>query len=516
MPCLIIERDNYSVSIVHPQGSLDAVKMVASRCSRTIILLLLFLLTAANLQLSLSDFDRDPDRLPGSFIGQRIENPKIARAKVISLRASSISSTIGNPSFQSTRIAKRTICPVHVFYYDMIPTSYTKDLEVINMLMLRNTSGLENPVTEMVLAKLFETTPCRTQNPREADLYLVPYLHASDCRWTVGYAPACGQVSDSRIDLLLANLTFWNETTQNRHIFLLGHGASMSKPQLANMPLTLTLGPRFWTGNRARDLAPPSKGSIVVPIATEFSHLQPSAIRSRRQEWWTRPRKYSFSYFFGRSNAQATNDRRLFRFHFEQDILAQGSALVGGLPYRMVQINYRNFTEEEALSFYQESTFCPVLSGDMCWQARFFHVLLSGCLPVVLEWETFIDRGKSWFVPTRKRKQYVAAVDCYPFFKKPLESDEGIGVDYELFVVRAKGNVHNTSDVSSLRLAMEGLLKDTRRLEEMQLNLMRFAPLLSYGLGKDAHSGEDAFALIVKALGRYVHSLDVERPSRSP
>jgi len=129
-------------------------------------------------------------------------------------------------------------------------------------------------------------------------------------------------------------------------------------------------------------------------------------------------------------------------------------------------------------------------------QKRFFDVIMSGCLPVVLAYNTSrVEGHKSWFRP-----EGVSVESSYPFAKGLF--DESVEIDYESFVVQVPDKVTNIKPI------LEAILEDPGELKRRQENMAKYAPLLSYGAGKDAHKYNDAFLQIVKAIMHYMNGLD--------
>lgn len=127
-------------------------------------------------------------------------------------------------------------------------------------------------------------------------------------------------------------------------------------------------------------------------------------------------------------------------------------------------------------------------------QKRFFDVIMSGCLPVVLSYnESRADGHKSWFRPGKATVE-----SSYPF-AKGLFDDESVAIDYESFVVEVPENVTN------IKPTLEALLADPSELRRRQENMAKYAPLLAYGMDKDAHKYDDAFLRIVKATRYYLN-----------
>jgi Exostosin family len=396
--------------------------------------------------------------------------------------------------------ATTATCPLRFFVYDNIAANFSSDLEDKVIEAIKAGSSHDNPNVDLALVKLFRTSPCKTTDPAQADLFVVPYLHCSHCIFGgYAYQAGCRQVPDSEISLVRQSLDYFNanESTREKHIFLASWGGGMTKRKIDRSPMILTVGPKSDRNN-----------GVLVPMVNARPEFQPSVLHSRSEDWWTRPRKYIFSYFYGKANPRMSRGHggRRFRVYFGDDIdrYAGGNTSLAGMPFLSHEISKKNFNEQEALNAYGDSVFCPVLAGDLCWQKRFYDVILSGCLPVVLEWTdpNRPEDWRTWFTPSGAAVSSVE--ECYPFMKGQFGNDDSIEIDYDEFVVRAPGNASNEEDVSSLRLTMEQLGKDTSRIHEMQLALMTAAQRMSFGLGVDAHQSNDAFAHILRALAHVV------------
>ena len=186
--------------------------------------------------------------------------------------------------------------------------------------------------------------------------------------------------------------------------------------------------------------------------------------------------------------------------------------LLGNKPYLMRQINKTTDTLQTFYDAYRDSILCLCLPGDGTAQKRFFDVIMSGCLPVVIEWKIYNDTDISWFMPDNiplQNNEWKFALTShaltaptsatYPYWNN---------IDYKSFVVRVPGNVHNISDMSHILPYLENnILNNATLLRQMQLSLMKYAPLFSWGMGSDAHVYEDAFTELLKVLKQYVNTL---------
>lgn len=147
---------------------------------------------------------------------------------------------------------------------------------------------------------------------------------------------------------------------------------------------------------------------------------------------------------------------------------------------------------------YEESIFCPTLPGDTPTQKRFFDVILMGCIPVVMSFSTPEGQpdARSWHNPGGEYME-----NSYPWAKGSGSIDPEHEIDYRSFVVEIKDNVTN------IRPTIEALLKNYTEIRRLQLNLMKYAPYFSYGMGTDSHKHPDAFSQIMESMKFYLAGL---------
>jgi hypothetical protein len=389
---------------------------------------------------------------------------------------------------------------LRIFIYQDLPTAFTSDIEGMINLTAR---VQENVATELALMQLFRTSACRTKDPSQADLFLVPYMHFSDCRLTDGYGFGCSQVADSKMNLLFKSLGHYNDTTKPRHLFINVYDDIMSKKQMSKVNAKLTSGPR---------LSHHGPGVMVVPIFNDDPRYQPSVLLSYNESWWTRPRKYAFTAFYGGRNPRmGPRQPRRFRDYFWKSVKREYPHEIGGLPYISQKLPSQSKVDMYAM--YRDSVVCPILPGDNPWMRRFFDVIFSGCLPLVVEWPlSTVNEGSnksatSWWIPGG-----VSNLNNHPFIKGLIdnngnESNHMEWIDYDSFVVKAAGNPKDESNLTSILTAIESILNNPKELRRRQLNLMSYAPRLTYGLGLDAHKYDDAFSQIMRQLERYASKL---------
>ena len=156
-------------------------------------------------------------------------------------------------------------------------------------------------------------------DPNDADIFLVPYPHASHCRSpdeNAGWRHCEGIDWRSSWDLV-KSLPYFNEKTKNRHLFLLTQDLGNNHKLLEDMPLYVTLG---GSKNPHHDHEPPPNvTNIVIPPPITEPEYQPSTLAKRN---WTEQRNYSLYMNAG----LISPDRKVFA-----DILNHVKS-IGGLP----------------------------------------------------------------------------------------------------------------------------------------------------------------------------------------
>jgi hypothetical protein len=381
---------------------------------------------------------------------------------------------------------------IYVYEYDDIP--YNIGLGVEKNMAERYSSmniTYENFKADLAIIDLFRTFPGRTKNPDEADFFVVPYPHASHClqlNERKGWIHECRHISRSTIQNMIGGLMHY-QGNEKKHIFINTMEVWHAHPDLRNAPLSLTHGPRLNEGGY----------QIVIPYLSDDPSFQPSALIKRGEQWWLRPRELSLSYFFGSVNRNMRQNFRKYRGFFLEEVRANWTSpyLGNNLPYVVESLGSQQLHSKNGLgyfnSIYKHSVFCPVLPGDAPPQKRFFDVIIMGCIPVVLAFETeMTSQSKtSWHTPGGYPVE-----SSYPFVKQSNSISAENEIDYDSFVVKIK-------EVGEMRETLENLFRNHTEIQRLQLNLMKNAQYFLYGMGDDSHLHEDAFAKILQSLEYY-------------
>lgn len=136
-------------------------------------------------------------------------------------------------------------------------------------------------------------------------------------------------------------------------------------------------------------------------------------------------------------------------------------------------------------------------------QKRFFDVILMGCIPVVVSCPTnpFINNDGnrstvSWHTDGGRPYE-----DAYPWTPESGNVYPHHAIDYKSFVVEVP------CSIAEVRPTIENLMNNYTDIRRRQLNMMKYAPLLSYGMGADSHRYPDAFYQILQSLRHHVDNL---------
>ena len=375
---------------------------------------------------------------------------------------------------------------ISIYFYETLRKDVGEELvdKMRHQYAQRNNSET-NGQADIAIIDLFSSFPGRTDDPAKADMFVVPYPAASHCisKPTGVWLQACNHISDHLIKGgVFATLTHY-KGNENRHLFLNVLNQGNTKPIMRSTPLSITIGPRYQENN------------IIVPYLNNLASFQPSVIRSHDKSWWTRPRTYAITYFFGISNSKMKHSPRIWRKTFMEEVQTKWPDSLGGMPYA-IRVMTRGHKPPSRFftHMYKDSIFCPTLPGDTPPQKRFFDVIMMGCIPVVLAFETAGGGKISWHQPGGAPME-----NSYPWAKGAKATQPENEIDYRSFVVEVHGGVEN------FRPTLEALMQNYTEIRRRQLNLMKYASLLSYGMASDSHKHPDAFSKILESL-RY--SLD--------
>jgi hypothetical protein len=357
---------------------------------------------------------------------------------------------------------------------------------------------------DVVLSKLFAeyVGPSRTYNASEADLFIVPFpsqahLHCKGRQLPTYYEYLQRQLVD--------RLEHFTPATRHKHIFLSSAVLPASNKWLRSgaFPLVVSIGPVQKQCSASSDslLTPqrrPNCGQVVIPYANMNRRYQPGMVQPHNFRP-LRDRQYALVAKLNANISGNGLDRQRFLQSAEQHsqrhngLLAGKLMLVGELgPHRILG------NELNLLEAYRHAIFCPCLRGDEPPQKRFFDVILSGCLPVVLEYDSVEAGRPSWFAAGT-----AAVHNVYPFAQGTFYGVADMGIDYNEFFVRINGTCGPECILPQLE---DLLLHHMDHLQVMQDKMKRFASLFTFGMAEYALSTVDAVAAILVEARHFVRS----------
>eukprot|EP00928_Gymnodinium_smaydae_P014308 TRINITY_DN15218_c0_g1_i3.p1 TRINITY_DN15218_c0_g1~~TRINITY_DN15218_c0_g1_i3.p1 ORF type:complete len:517 (-),score=80.81 TRINITY_DN15218_c0_g1_i3:131-1681(-) len=228
---------------------------------------------------------------------------------------------------------------------------------------------------EVGLHEWFLSCPCRTDDPQKADFFFVP--HYTACHLNVETFTEAQ--SDALFSSLVSKLPYFNRTQGRDHVFVWGGGFGADGPfrswrKLAPDATFLMTEPELWNPYHDIDQASFSHHKdVLIPGRLGLMEVVSAALNAphpRERPYlgdfvgWNRPLHVSQG---GAADGSDSPRRQLLNLasvpdlHIRQDV-----------PYA------------EASRGALTARFCFVPRGKSAWSSRFFRVLFSGCVPVLL------------------------------------------------------------------------------------------------------------------------------------
>lgn len=348
---------------------------------------------------------------------------------------------------------------------------------------------------DVALAKLLTeyNGKLRTYNPQTADVLIVPYPFAA--------LRSCAQHRQVQVaDELLGELQFWNKETAHKHLFLSSTDPLAYKPRTQihlKAPLIATLG-HVQKACRAKAN---NCGQFVIPYMNTNEEYQPNRVGL---DFWkpVEKRDFAVAAMYNVNISGNGQPRALFLAAVNQHLNTTDGRLAG-LPIHVRgslgparQIG----SEKATLELYRNSIFCPILRGDEPPQKRFFDVMMSGCIPVVLEGATTNDP----LYPSHFAVGKTPSIRwVYPFSTGTFAGNDRMGIEYRDIVV----GVNATCGAPCILPVLEKLLlNDRKRLQKMQSMLGSVVSLFTYGLEANSRRYPDALAAALVKVRHYIHS----------
>jgi hypothetical protein len=375
---------------------------------------------------------------------------------------------------------------------------------------------------DVVIAKalLEYSGSLRTYDATKADVFVVPYPSSAHCACVSGKTARCKLKNKHLQDNLFANLAYLNNTSRKRHVFLTSGQSDVSQRLIQDQPLVVELEPR-------KDDCPfqSNCGRIATPYVNTNPDYQPDQVYRRL----SRPTNRTYALAAVMSTKIHKTTKKNVRAEFmnvSQSIMTSYTNQtsdryrrgIAGMPIMVSGIQGARTlsNERDILDLYQDSIFCPCFRGDTPAQKRIFDALLSGCIPVTIEYEESYDKRKypSHFegpnefesFDLRKHPSHfepggASIRTVYPFSSGSFKGNHDMGIDYSKIMVTIDGACGIPCLVPTLE---DLLLNHMDQVREMQEYIGRVARLFSFGMEHNSMKHIDAIAAILVRIHHYV------------
>lgn len=347
---------------------------------------------------------------------------------------------------------------------------------------------------DVVVAKVLDeySGPLRTKDPNEADLFIVPYPSAGNCECREVVYRCIQNIPIHELkDKLIKKLKFYNAHTKTKHLFLSSNIWIDAHPTFRKTtvaPLGTILG-----AHRCNLLE--NCGRLVVPYVSTIQENQPNVLHQNHAKNLDE-RKYALTAFMARKISGNSIDRVVFF-----DMVSNVSE-IAGRPIHVSSLHGRAITNNEKLihGMYRDSVFCSCFRGDEPPQKRIFDVILSGCIPVVLQHNPSEEVGwPSHFAPFGRSIR-----QTYPFSRGNFYNYSDMGIEFRDMVVEL--SVNECGMPCLVQTLEEMLMRHPELIIEKQRSIAKYASLLSFGMEENGLKHPDAVsAMLVQARHYLIH-----------
>ena len=355
-------------------------------------------------------------------------------------------------------------------------------------------SSRMNRNADLILAKVLAqyNGTLRTYDPAQATLFVVPYASQAHVH--------CHRVSEQELQSqFLDQLQYLNETTQHKHLFLASAVFWRARKELFRYPLLATVSDVGRWCEKVGDC-----GKMVIPYANTNPEYQPNVVGT--QDLSVQDRNFSLVAKYSQQISGSSYIRVAFmqeaqRYEKEVSPLLAGKPMsVGGLSGKGRSMG----GEREILSMYRDTVFCPILRGDDPVQKRPYDAWLSGCIPVVLKYNSTEEDFPSYYA-----RNAVSIRHTYPFSVGSFYGVPDMGLPYRDMVVEI--DAHECGDehgIVCMLHTLERLLEqEPERLTKIKETIRRVVPLLSYGMEQNALQYPDVVSAILVKARHYIEHL---------
>lgn len=234
---------------------------------------------------------------------------------------------------------------------------------------------------------------------------------------------------------------------------------------------------------------------MVVPSPNLDPDLQPGGKMETKEAAGRAPERHILAFWFG-SIDKIWRKRvvsQMQKYQEQQEQQEQQTRLTRPVVIHGIDGDYvaRDIWQTTAsspqmvLEEMMRSEFCPVVQGDVPHQKRLFDAMLTGCIPVVVAFQSHVPDYVSWWLPGGPPIERMV-----PFWD---------AIDYRSFVVEV-----SESEVRAGRF-MDRLLRITHSEIQQRREAMRHArALVRFDF---SGSAPDAFTEIVGEIWKFISTL---------
>eukprot|EP00927_Polykrikos_kofoidii_P031169 TRINITY_DN26832_c0_g4_i1.p1 TRINITY_DN26832_c0_g4~~TRINITY_DN26832_c0_g4_i1.p1 ORF type:complete len:949 (+),score=92.72 TRINITY_DN26832_c0_g4_i1:242-2848(+) len=306
------------------------------------------------------------------------------------------------------------------------------------------------------------------EDPGEATFFVVPFFSSSWC--FLGAAKCwvrCGGLRP--LNALLPLLVHYNASTAHRHLFLGSDSTGDLTVDLQMQPLMLSYGPNPCNIGSGPIIIPP-------PVTDDLPLLRLGDFASKDLFLFTADGVGGRPFRLEALVELERWQRRLPHLFVIGRRDAHGSPKKGGVPSSPPSAS----TWALAL---RRAVFCPVFPGDNTFRMRLFHVVIAGCIPVVIKFP-----GQSWY-----RRHGPSVERSFPFASR---------IDWHGLAVELPHDPQSEAFSDWARRLVPTLLRlSPEELRARQSRLAAAAPLLQYDF---EGRRPDAFTAILDELAARV------------
>ncbi|CAJ1392035.1 unnamed protein product [Effrenium voratum] len=247
--------------------------------------------------------------------------------------------------------------------------------------------------TEVLVLLKFLSAPegVLTEDPTQADLYVVPYFAKSDCAESgnFGRDPCWGKCKcATAVKHLFNALPYFTWQTRARHLFLATGDIKDLPVEIQAQPLLVSLGASLCGGH------------VLVPSPNLDPDLQPKAKMETREASGRSPERHILAFWFGSVDKEwrrrVVAQMQDYQKSGDRPVIIHG--IDGDYAARDIWQTDAN-SPQMVLEEMMRSEFCPVVQGDVPHQKRLFDAIITGCLPVVVAFPSHVPKQVSWWLP---------------------------------------------------------------------------------------------------------------------